>query len=219
MAIVVGPLHSEEARGSVGELTYNTWRGKSTVKTRSGPPGPATGARLAMLQLGKAASFAWSDLTDDQRAAWNLFGNTHQESDWTGTSKRLSGHSWYVRIYVRMSIESHTPRSDPPDTFVTRRITTFDLYPDAEIIYLNWYYAPGGGAGTDRLEVYRAGPSSAGRTLTMHDAARLFSIPLSGSPYDTYPPASGKYTYFVRIINTQGMAGPWASASILFTMP
>jgi len=212
MAKVVGPLHSTEARGSVGSLTYNTWRGMRIVKARGGPPGPATGARLDMLLLGKAASFNWSELTDRERIAWNLYGNQHQETQWTGLPKRLSGHSWYVRIYVRMQLLGISlPYSVPAfpitwDAF----ITLIDVSPGQ--VDVLWDIATNEPPLDYKTEVYLAGPASAGRTLTIHDALRIGFEDASTSDYLFASGPVGHYRAFARSVSQEGLVGTWSSA-------
>lgn len=228
MAKVVGPLHSTEARGSVGGLTYNTWRGLRTVKGRGGPAGPATGQRLAMLQLGKAASINWGLLGPDQRDAWNLFGNRQLLLDWTGQHKRNSGHSWYVSCWVRSTLLEQTPPDDPPALLNTWRGSNYGAYhtpqPEGDppvyyysIITVSWILADIPPDQQYYVELYLAGPASAGRQLTIHDAVRVGASIAD----DTYAAANadhnGSYRIFARPVTATGLVGPWFSAPITIT--
>lgn len=218
MAKVVGPLHSTEARGSVGSLTYNTWRGIRTVKTRSGPPGPATGKRLAMLELGRDASYAWASLSDDQRKLWDDYGNTHQEQQWTGQPKRLSGHSWWVRLWVRCSLYSITPPEHPPTQILRSHLVSVGCTRVASKIFVSWLVDCPLIPNPDYLELYVAGPKSRGRKLTLHDAVRLNQIiELSNTGSNFTHGGYGAYTIFWRAIDGyNGQAGPWGSTSLAF---
>jgi hypothetical protein len=166
-----------------------------------------------MLQLGKAASFNWSDLTDAERAAWNTYGNTHLETQWTGTPKRLSGHSWHVRIFVRLTLLGLSPLDSPPVGQATRTpVITFAGYEGGEL-EIDWAWTPSGPTGGDYIEFYLAGPTSAGRTRTLHDAARFSSWLLSSAVHFwTLSLASGRYTVFARTVTTEGLVGPWVRA-------
>lgn len=98
MVKVVAPLFSAEARGSVGALTYNTHRGVSIVKTRSGPSTQHSTRQDALRACAASATAGWQALTDQQREAWNDFARDHPGQDWTGNPKRLTGYNWYLRI-------------------------------------------------------------------------------------------------------------------------
>ena len=214
MAKVIGPLHSSEARGSVGALTYNSWRGVSIVKGRAGPIGPATGSRLAMLQLGKAASFNWSEISPADRDAWNHYGDTHLETQWTGTPKRLSGHSWYVRCYVRATLLDQTPPSSPPAADVRTEVTflTPGIGPGA--LVLEWSYMPFQPPPTHMIEFYSAHELSAGHQINFCNAVRLTYTYLTDQSIELDIPPVGYYRYWARAAGLTGLVGPWTDCSI-----
>lgn len=210
MAKVVGPLHSTEARGSVGSLTYNTWRGIRTVKTRAGPAGPATGKRLDMLLLGKAASFNWSDISPDQRALWNAFGSAHPEAQWTGDLKRLSGHSWYVRLWVRVTLIDGTPPDSPPTVpNLCDALIVLAAY-DGTFFEVDWAQLPLSGYTTYKVELYRTGPTSAGQAHSLHNAVRLGYTGLPSIWFEEEVLAAGDYTVWIRTVTPTGLVGTWS---------
>lgn len=59
MAKVTLPLMSAEARGKVGGLIYNTWRGNSTVKIKKAPAQPRTARQLLIRAFATTCSRAW----------------------------------------------------------------------------------------------------------------------------------------------------------------
>lgn len=217
MAIVTQPLASAEARGSVGGLTYNTWRGKHTVKTRTGPSREPTEDQLYILALGKAASNAWSLLSDDQRAAWNHYGNENPLPHWTGQTKRLSGHSWYVKTWVRSTLVGETPVDDPPALPNNDLLTDFVATPGASSCYVTWTTTIDEQIMGHYIECWLTKPLSAGRSPTIHDADRKGYATDLDSAFDFTSLAAGTYTAFFRPCNAVGLIGPWQSIKFTIT--
>jgi len=79
MAVVTQPLGSSEARGSVGGLTYSTWRGKHTVRTRQGPTREPTTDQLVYIALLTEFSQGWNTLTPEQRTHWRDWARDHRD--------------------------------------------------------------------------------------------------------------------------------------------
>lgn len=98
MVKLVAPLHSTEARGSVGEVTYNTYRGRSYAKTRVGPSQQYSARQVAIRAFTAQATSLWQTMTSSQRSLWDRFAAEHPDQDWTGSPKRLTGYNWFVRI-------------------------------------------------------------------------------------------------------------------------
>lgn len=114
MAKVVAPLFSNEARGSVGSTTYTTLRGKSIAKTRAGSGVYQTAGQIEVRAITAAMTAQWKALTQLQRDAWNTYASQHLLPDWTGSSKRLSGYNWFIKLSVPYSMYIGDPPLVPP---------------------------------------------------------------------------------------------------------
>lgn len=213
MAVVTGPLHSSEARGSVGSLQYNSWRGRATVRTRSGPAiaDQYTENRIALRGMAAVATLEWQAMSDTERAQWNEYARSHIDSDWTGSGKRLTGYNWFIRINVRRQlIGVGTDRAVPTET-VTVVLTNLtvvvqDVYP-----YVQWESAGEYDTGTTGVEIWMTEAHSAGANPTRKQAKRIDVVSLSASQYLLTITVGLWYTVFLRPILINGVVGSWAS--------
>jgi hypothetical protein len=72
MAVVVGPLHSDEAHGTyTGQLVYCLRHGRTYVRTRVVPANPRTTRQQAHRAVIREAAAAWRALSPATRALWN----------------------------------------------------------------------------------------------------------------------------------------------------
>jgi hypothetical protein len=211
MAIVTGPLNSSEARGSVGDLTYNTWRGKHTVKRRCGPKIPDSGNRYAALENGQYADSLWKLLSQDQRDEWIQWAASLREPHWTGQDKRLTGHNWYVRITVRRRLLGNAPLLHPPNYTITHAILDLYATPNSTYIVTTWTFEDFPDAGDYFVQLYLAGPHSIGRHATIHDAIRQGEAAFGDENFFVGDLAAGTYTVFCRLMHETGLVSPWQS--------
>ncbi len=210
MAKVIGPLHSSEARGSVSSLTYNTWRGISTVKTRSGPTTQYSDAQVYVRGKARLATILWQTRTDAQRDAWSTYANEHADIDWTGNPQRLSGYNWFVRINVRTQILGQGFRTAPPTHAITYSIADLAIanpFTDVKVLWTPFYEPPY----TDLyVECYMLGPHSAGLNPNLKACDRKgHELEYQGS-FTSSLTALGWYTAYARPIHIQGVVGVWA---------
>lgn len=98
MAKVLNPLHSEDARGSVGGITYSTTYSGAVAKkkarpvTRSEPYKQSNRARVGFL------SRKWGALTQGQRDSWKAWAQDHPEPDGFGGTFIMSGINAFVKL-------------------------------------------------------------------------------------------------------------------------
>lgn len=211
MAIVTQPLGSAEARGSVGGLTYNTWRGKRTVKTRSGPTAEPSEKMLEMIGYAQLANAEWKALTDEQRAAWRDWAAIQREPHWTGQDKRLTGHNWFVRLFVRQTLIFETPADTPPNYTIPHHLVLTALADVAGTLGLFWSYVPWADDADYYVQIYLTAPLSAGRNATLHDAQRNTEVTYTGGSAGLIPTAPGTFTAFARLLHVTGLASSWQS--------
>jgi hypothetical protein len=210
VAKVTGPLHSSEARGRVGSLVYNTWRGIRTVKQHTAPEHEDDPKRVAHKLIVQAAAQRWKTLTDAQRTAWTLFADHHLEVDWTGHQRRLPGFHWYVRIQTKRADISFGYDDDPPTDNALPPLG--DLYAVPGYGEITWYWTPDvlWPEFTAVTELFMTKPLSAGRNPTLHDAYRTGQnwYDYAGILVEDIP--GGWYTAFLRPVTIGGFTGPWS---------
>jgi len=214
VAKVLNPLNSTEARGRVGGLVYNTWRGIHTVKTQTAPGHEDDPKRQAHKAIVQAAGIRWRTISDQQRADWNAFANAHPDIDWTGSPRRIAGYHWYVRIQTRLQDIGVDYVDDPPTTPANGilidasaiqyglhvRLEWLDIHP---LPLEDWF-----------VDLWSTAPLSAGRNPSIHDATRkAIDTGDSGtSQFNTSGP--GIYTLFFRLIRINGLVAPWNSLRV-----
>lgn len=210
MAKVLNPLNSSEARGRVGGLVYNTWRGIRTVKTHTDPGHQDDPLRHAHFEKIRDAGKRWATIGDDLRASWNHFANAHPQIDWTGRPVRLAGFHWYVRIQVTLQDIQQAYNDTPPTepcTCTPLALAIESIYPS---LYLSWTIDPLVPVNTYDVQCFLTRPHSAGRHPTLHDAY-LYDYTFYETGYAWVGPLPlGIYTVFARPIHWNGMIGNWA---------
>jgi hypothetical protein len=209
VAIVTQPLGSTEARGSVGGLTYATWRGKHTVRTRAGPSREPTAEQLYVLATAETAKNAWQAMSDDQRASWNHWAAEHREPHWTGQDKRLSGFNWWVRIFVRLTFYFGEEPSAPPTQDLERGITNIAAHQDNGAVAFTFEVTPPDPPVFDLAILNRHIPASPGRKPDIHYAQFLTSDSAAVEGIADLDPAIGPNDYWIRYINQAGLVSVW----------
>lgn len=212
MPKVKNPLLSMEARGGIGGLVYNTWRGINYVKTNTSPTGQGTPKRLAAQALLVTIAVLWKGISDVQRAAWGVYAADHPVADWTGSPKRLTGQNFFMKCNVQLSRFDLATISDPPATAAPSPMTGLTLAVNGADLEIDWTYPPAAGGMCD---VYAVGPISAGVAARIEQAQYK-------TAYGTGPPGPhviftaatpGRYTVFARNYDiATGLVSTWVSA-------
>lgn len=209
MAKVNGPLHSTEARGAVGGLVYNTWRGISTVKSRSGPSNQYTARRSAVRAAAAQATAAWKSLSPGVRQQWKEYADQHPELDWTGNPRRITGFNWFTRCNVRL-IDMRRPMiTSPPAHIAPVAPLNFGAETAGPTITVYWGFdlpAPGT---TPMMDIWGCGPHSPAFHPSIKDCKHLAYVLWNTSPNTLGPRSYGYWTLFARFISTAGLASPW----------
>lgn len=205
------PMFSVEARGTVGGVTFNTWRGINYVKTCTSPTGQGTTARLVAQGLFIAAAKLWATAGDANHANWNQYAVAHPVTNWTGTPMRLTGMNWFVRCNItlaRMGLAAvlTAPLIAGPDPIVGFAVTN-----PADYIQVAWT-APQ--TGNYKLDWFGVGPISKGIAPKIQRASWIgFQTPadFAGAILIT-PSVPGRYTIFGRVLSTvNGLSSSWVS--------
>jgi len=216
MAKVMSPLHSTEARGRVGGLIYNTWRGISYVKCNSSPAQPRSALQLKVRSLTTHLTRKWGTLLATTRTNWNDYAVTHTDVDWTNNPKRLSGMNWYVRCNLRLLIANIPEITEPPSGAVAPAAPTSLVITGG---ILQCTVAQAAGLASTLLDIYLYGPHSAG----LHGKIERAKHKLYGDGEDTTNTITGlrpgTYSIWERRIDTlTGLASPWMSGSCVVTV-
>jgi hypothetical protein len=211
MAKVKNPLFSQEARGAVGGLIYNTWRGINYVKTNTSPTGQGTAKRLAAQAVLTTVAKLWGALTNERRAAWNQYAIDHPVTNWTGTPERLTGMNWFCKCAVANTLATETIVNDPPVAAAPAAIT--GLMISQNVLDLNIEWTTPSAAGKHVI-VFLAGPLSKGVTAKLEQAKfekRLDSD--DGAPSALRVAATaGRYTAFAKVLDpATGLCSTWMS--------
>ena len=210
MAKVVGPLHSSEARGRMGGLVFNTWRGVATVKAKVAPCQPQTSLQLAVRAIAIALVRLWAACL--YKADWNDYAYAHPTTDGMGNSVRATGANWYLALNTRMkrmglAVVETSPSAVAPDAptgFLASAVgASYSFtWTDPTLV-------------ADSLEVWADGPHSAGRAGSLTKARFLGVWTGDQSGLASITAQLGTYSLFARGIATaDGQVSPWVTDDV-----
>jgi len=209
MAKLTGPLHSSEARGRVGGLMYNTWRGLHYVKSQTAPAQPRSQAQLAIRAICVAMARVWGTKTAASRTDWNSYAAVHPETDGMGSPKRLSGMNWFVRLASRMTFYGLVPATAPPSAAPPSSPLLFAAANGASSSVITWT-SPGGTA--TLMEIYAQGPLSQGRAGKLANAKYRVHLAAEGATVTITPLSPGKWAFWGRFaLEADGQVSPWVT--------
>lgn len=210
MAIVVDPLRSSEARGKVGALSYNTWRGRHTVKTCGIPGNQLTAARIEARRKLIYWSQQWQLLDSAIRAAFEAYAATHPRPDWTGQPLRLTGHQLYVgsRVQVERTGEAglaYPWEYPPPDPLLT-----FSAEAEPATGYVTFFWSHVRMLPDYYIDIWDSGTVSAGRNPSIKESKAFLLLPIDQQPsYDNLIPW-GWHVFHARAIDGKtGIVSAW----------
>jgi len=215
MAKVTGPLQSNEARGKIGALIFNTWRGLATVKMFASPTQPRSARQLAIRAFLTTCARAWAGLTSGQRSGWTTWANDHPHSDWTGQPLRITGEDAYVGLNVRMLDMGFSASATCPTGVAPANVSNF--VPTGGSGQISCAFTAYGGTAT-QIDIWAYGPHSAGRAATIVKARHKAYGPGETTPKVVTGLAAGLYTVYARAVSeTDGQAAGWVSADATVT--
>ena len=210
MTKLTQPLGSTEARGKLGGLCYNTWRGISYVKTIKSPGNQNTPRRLAARALAKQCTSRWQTISDVQRSWWNDYSLTHLDPYWTGNPKRNSGYNWFMRANFRLLAIGLSILDTPPVRPNQWPIITLTVVPSGSTFNAAWTIPPSTPESDLTIDLWLTKPQSAGRQPKIEDAKHLTFTDCEEGYYDSGGLAPGTYGLFGRTIDElTGLSSPW----------
>jgi hypothetical protein len=204
VALVTWPLSSGEARGRVGDLVYNTWRGKSYVKAHKHYQTGLSDPQKAVQAITAQATITWQGFSQATRDVWDAYAATHLIHHWSGTPKRLSGYNWFVRCRFNQiqGIGYLSDLTPPPgldlvllDPFLEAYSLNIDVYwtPQTSEIDLSWW-----------VNIWLEGPHSPAVTPSIKRAHNELWISESITPASIPVLEAGYYTVHLRPVHRSG---------------
>ena len=207
MAKVVGPLHSSEARGRMGGLVYNSWRGSATVKAKHAPAQPRSSLQLAVRATAIYCSRAWQALA--ATAQWNAYAAAHPLVDWTGSTKRLTGANWFVMLTTRLIRAGVAPVLTPPVANAPDAVTILAVSGGSGTLTMTWTDP---GSVDDHIEFWLDGPRTAGRQGSLTKAKYNGFALGNAANFVISGLLDGHYTVYARSISwVDGQVSVWVS--------
>lgn len=209
MAKVLNPLNGTEARGRIGGLVYNTWRGINYVKTQTAPAQPRSSRVLLIRAWSTYLVRLWATLTANERKSWNDYAQSHTETDGMGLTKRLTGLNWFVRCNIRLMDIGVTPVHTAPAVAAPDPIVSYQALDGVLSSQQIWELGPG----TDLLvDIFKVGPHSVGSFAKIerckHDSYTAYEV----NDLTISNLFVGRYTFFARILSeTNGLVSAWKS--------
>jgi len=209
MARVLNPLNATEARGRVGGLVYNTWRGARYVKPNTSPAQPRTPRQLQIRAWTTYLVRYWALISADNRGFWNDYATSHPDIDWTKSPKRLTGLNWFVRCNLRLLDLALSIIEAPPAVAAPDAPSDFVATGAAGSIGTTWTAM----AGTNlQADLWVAGPFSVGVAAKIERAKHAGYSDGESPPINLSPLQPGRYTCWLRTIDEDtGLASPWVS--------
>jgi hypothetical protein len=206
---------SSEARGRVGGLVYNTWRGARTVKVKTAPAQPRSARQLVIRAFCTTIARRWKILTAPQREGWTTYATAHPATDWTGSPKRATGINWFVALSVRLLDQAKTVVDTAPITDAPANVAA--LVCTGASGQISCAFTPAGGTATT-IDLWTHGPRSAGVVSTIVKAKHRIYGPAETSPLVIPTLPAGLYTVYARMIDeVTGLASQWVSATATVT--
>lgn len=207
MAKVIGPLFSTEARGRVGGLVYNTWRGISYVKAQCAPAQPRTARQLAIRSFTIRLVRLWQSLPVLTMDAWNEYARTHLLTDGMGVGKRLTGCNWFVGLNLRLIDMGLTINTIPPPGVAPDPPLLFQAADGVNESVLTW--TPTAGAALT-FQIFKVGPHSPGVLGKIERAKFVVYNPGEDGTITIASLGPGTYDFFARAMHeSNGQVSTW----------
>ena len=217
MAIVTWPLSSGEARGRVGGLVYNTWRGRSYVKTHTDPATQFSDKQIVVRTIAANVTAAWQLLDDSQRSAWNAFACAHLLPSWTGSPKRLSGYNWFLKLGWRTASYFGGPYFLPPEQLGIYTIHDFAVSAYLLEIAVAWTQSVAIPDEEVYVEMWLEGPWNSPRAPSIKRARLDTAVAQDANGWTIIAPSPGYYTVHLRAVLNSGWCTPYVHQTVQAT--
>lgn len=197
MARVYGPLHSDDASGSLkGGTCFSKWKGRNYVRQVVTPANPKSAKQLGVRSMMGFLAQAWAALSTNSKATWQA----------AATALQLAPFHVYMKENLQRWQLFQSPTTDSPAAEASTPLTvsahTFT-----------------GGQGFATLSLTPSGATSIWGFAIFRDTAAITApnwnncvavIPADGAnavSYTDSPLAAGTYHYRACVINVDGVKG------------
>lgn len=209
MAIVTGPLHSSEARGAVGALVYNSYRGRAYTKARSTPTVEYSDPQIAARAMMHTIYGYWLGLSPADRSHWSDWAEENHLCDWTGQLKRLSSWNWFAKINYLLLNNTSLWNTQPPNPITSYSLSGLISYQRAPMIVFQWTIADPPPDPAWFLEFWSVGPHPPTLHPSVKMAKRVDPALEADGAFSYLYTLPGSYTTYIRPLSTQGITMPY----------
>ena len=213
MAKTNGPLFSSEARGGVGGIVHNTYRGLHTVKAKTAPHQSSSPKALQQRALSIDMARAWADC--QYKAEWDAYAVEHATSGFGGVI-RPSGANCFVALNTqikRFGLEFPIDRPPTAPSPPPVNILAVSLSPPSTVLVWDSPLIP-----QLDLDVWLEGPRSKGRISNLNNASHYGYTDSSEGVFGISYLLPGAYTFYIRSVSSHtGLTSGFTS--IDFTIP
>lgn len=213
MAKTNGPLFSSEARGGVGGIVHNTYRGLHTVKAKTAPRQSKSPRALQLRAHVVDISRLWQSCPF--QAEWEAYANDHPKSGFAGEI-RPSGYNCFVALNTQiLRIGLNFTIEKPPTVPVPSPVEGLVLFQDEFGPHATWVL-PGGG--NEFVEFWYQPSRSQGRKSDINLAKYYDIIGADGHGIFFGGFTPGLYTFYARQCDpSTGLSSEFISDDIFYT--
>lgn len=131
-----------DGRGKLGGHVAAQNRGGSYLRTKVTPSNPQSTFQTGVRNLFGSISAGWSDLTAEQRNAWNNAVDSWKKTNIFGDLKIPSGKALYQRLNQQAQVVGYSPLTTPPikEEIPSSNVTEVEIDTTAETITATGIY-------------------------------------------------------------------------------
>lgn len=206
--------------GSIGGTVYSRNRYGAYMRFRAVPVTSTTEKAIAAKNRFAAATTAWQELTDAQRASWRMWALSNPIVGALGFSQTLTGHAAFTGNHARLSVWGFPTITDPPITPAPTPLTAVSVVADKTLGTAAITFLATPLAANVALWIRGCYVSSAGITWVNNLYRDIASTPIAQiSPYDAFADielALGEMVIGHRLIL---LVAPWDTTTGLRSTP
>ncbi len=214
MAKLTSPLYSVEAHGSVGSVVYRSHRGAAIASAKAAPHHAHSGPISDRLQHLCRAAHRWRGFGLRQRYGWKFYARNRPRPPGGYPWKEATGFAIFLSCAIHLAMCHHPPQDDPPPRPLLGTLTYMFATQHGTDIKVDYIYTTLPDPGILSIQINLAGPFTFGRNARLKDSKRVANTPVDSYTILAGPRAAGVYTLFGRLVDRQGLASPWLSATV-----
>jgi hypothetical protein len=208
MAKLVGPLHSDGARGAYGDvIKYSEWRGKAYAQRFRKPRNPRSASQGQQRGRMQIVAQTWAGIGYATQQTWEAYASEHPMIDpWTGQETIMPGYTWYCCCNRRLQQCGFSLVTAPPSLGAPTGLTSLTLSKSELLLQVT--FAPTPLQANEHLYIWLFHSSSLGRTPGAREFAfQTFSPAAEASPFDILTGVANRvYTVAIGVFrDTDGL--------------